>query len=165
MKSPNNGHRPTPLPQNSSKSVVHWQSPNNGAQTPSIFCSPPAEHLLTGSTNYPTLPFRETCLKHGGGDILIAHEPSAGHHATGMIGNTSGLMREHHWKHTTNDCKDCITPQASDLITNKYKHNLATVFYPHSHEYICYRLYARKIYPRISSAHMSNFSNKILCAH
>jgi hypothetical protein len=120
---------------------------------------------LTGSTNYPTLPFRETCLKHGGGDILIAHEPSAGHHATGMIGNTSGLMREHHWKHTTNDCKDCITPQASDLITNKYKHNLATVFYPHSHEYICYRLYARKIYPRISSAHMSNFSNKILCAH
>ena len=80
-----------------SPSVNHLRLPNNGAQSsPSIFCSPTAEHLLTGSTNYPSLPFREPYLKHGGGDILPPQELSSGYHTTGMVGNTSRLLRENH---------------------------------------------------------------------
>ena len=86
--------------------------PNNGAHaSPAIFCSPTAEHLLTGSTNYPSLLFREPYLKLGIGDILLPQEPSMGHHATGMVGNASQLLKEHHWKHTTKDCKVWITPR------------------------------------------------------
>ena len=37
-----------------SPSVAHPKLPNNGVQSsPSISCSPTAENLLTGSTNYP----------------------------------------------------------------------------------------------------------------
>ena len=32
-------------------------------------------------------------------------------------------------------------------------------------QYICYRLYAHNFYPRISSDHLRNFSDKLLCAH
>ena len=101
-----------------SPSFNHLKLPDNGAQSsPSIFCSPTAEHILTGSTNYPSLTFRfrETYLKHGVGDIMLPKEPSSGHHATEMVGDISLLLRENHWKHITKDCKVRITRPGKEL--------------------------------------------------
>ena len=79
-----------------SPSVNRLKLTNNGAQSSAyIFCSPTAEHLLPRLTNYPSLPFREPYLQHVVGGIMLPQEPSSGHQATEMVGNTSQLLREH----------------------------------------------------------------------
>jgi hypothetical protein len=70
------------------------------------------------------------CLEHGGGDIMLTQEPSLGHYTTGMVGNTSQLLRENHSKHTTKDCKVWITLRGKELpMVTK---NLNTTVFPRS---------------------------------
>ena len=51
---------------------------------------------------------------------MLPQEMSSGHYAMEMAYNTSLLLRENHWKHTTKDCKVWITCQGKKLpMVNK----------------------------------------------